>query len=75
MEYARGILVDFGPVGTQYIVHFLEDVEPPEPGLFQSLAHDVNGYPFGLQVHLNGVDPIGAACDFKVHIPQMVFSA
>jgi hypothetical protein len=67
-QHLRGVWADFLARLVDGLAHLFQDVQPSNPGLFQSLAQNLFVKALDLDVHLKSVDALGSTCHLKVHI-------
>src|SRR4030095_5240155 len=74
-DEARRVLRQPRARGLDGLGHLAKDVEPGLARLSEGLAHDVDGHPGNLDVHLERGDALVGARDLEVHVAVVVFAA
>jgi hypothetical protein len=59
----------------EHVQHLFHDVHAPLPGLLQRDSQNFEVEPFNFEIHLQGSDAMSAACDFEIHVAEVILDA
>ena len=72
---SRGVIRKIRSRLLEHGLHLFEDMVATGFGLDHRLAHDLAGYAFDLDIHLQSGNTVAGTGHFEVHVTEVVFGA